>query len=485
MIARLTTPFALAFTEVLAVEADEGTIHVAVVAREGEDTVVRQAARGAATGDLALDLPAALAALGGRSRPRRAILITPRATAVVLQVPPIQSLAAERVQGLVRYELEPYLSGAARDGGDLACGWGDRGADGDRPGPLLACGLTAAARDEAREAFRRAGLQLAGIYPQLGCAAALLPQDAAQDAVVLEHAAGRLAASRVVGGQVSRLVLQRAPGDPGDLARACRGLCDDAPVVVAGPADPDLLADSADLAPATWPRRRPRATTRRPRPGPGQRASAPPATRWACPAARVAAVAAQPQRPPLHRQPAVQALVVAALPLLLAVGVDVVVRGRLDTARAAAVELQAEVDVRQRAAAARKALERERDAIVRSMDPLKAAAAEHAEAEGRREWLLGLLRGVARAASADVVVRAVEEEPGGAVRVEGVARAETDVQAFVRDVAATPALAGRPPRGATIQRQEGRLGGVSYRFEVRFGDAAAPSRAASDLRGGD
>lgn len=483
MIARLTTPFALAFTEVLAVEADEGTIHVAVVARDGEDTVVRQAARGAATGDLARDLPAALAALGGRSRPRRAILITPRATAVVLQVPPIQSLAAERVQGLVRYELEPYLSGAARDGGDLACGWGDRGADGDRPGPLLACGLTAAARDEAREAFRRAGLQLAGIYPQLGCAAALLPQDAAQDAVVLEHAAGRLAASRVVGGQVSRLVLQRAPGDPGDLARACRGLCDDAPVVVAGPADPDLLADLADLAPrhvaAPPPPRDDEA------PPPWASASALGAARHALGlpgGARVAAVAAQPQRPPLHRQPAVQALVVAALPLLLAVGVDVVVRGRLDTARAAAVELQAEVDVRQRAAAARKALERERDAIVRSMDPLKAAAAEHAEAEGRREWLLGLLRGVARAASADVVVRAVEEEPGGAVRVEGVARAETDVQAFVRDVAATPALAGRPPRGATIQRQEGRLGGVSYRFEVRFGDAAGAARAAP---GGD
>lgn len=479
MIARIT-PIATGLREVLAVEADERALQVAVVAREGEAVVVRRAARVDAKGDLARDLGDALAALGGKP-PRRAILVSGRATAVVLQVPPTSGLPGERVRGLVRYELEPYLHGELRDGADLACGWAERGALAEAPGSMLACGLTSLARDEAWAAFKQAGLQLVGIYPQLGCAAALLPAAAAEDAVVIEHAAGRLAASRLRGGDVSRLVLQRAGLELEEQALACRGLCDDArDLVLAGPLDPSLLADLADLAPT-------HVGLAAPAGGPQASASLLGAAHHALGlpgGARVAAINAQPPRAPLLRRPLVRGLLALALPLLLAAGADVVVRARLAAATVAVQRLEADDGLRRAAAGARKQLEAQRDAVSRELPALRAAAAEHEAAEGRREWLLGLLRGLSAAASSSsgggVRIDGLHEDPDGAVRVTGVARGQVDVQAFVRDLARAPALAGHPPRGARVTREEQAPSGATYRFEVRFGgDVAGGGRAAT------
>jgi hypothetical protein len=479
MILRMA-PLTTALTELLAVETDGSSIHVAVVARDAERAVVRAAATGPATGDLAADLQAALAAFGARARPRRAILITPRATAVVLQVPPTRSLSDERVAGLVRYELEPYLPhdevrtpGA---GDQVACGWAEQGGDGERPGPLLAAGLTVSARDEMRAAFREAGLTLVGVYPQLGCAAALLPPTA-RDVIVMELAQGRVAAARVSGDRVSRLVLQRASGDLDELATACRALVDDgAALALAGPVPPYLEADLADLAPA--------------RVGVGvaiDGEDVPPTSASLLGAAhhalglpggaRVAGVPGQPARVPLLRRPLVQGLIAAALPVLLAVAALLVFSARRDAAAAAVGQLTGEVDLRQRGAEARKQLERERDALNVELKALRATAAEHEEAEGRRPWLLALLRAVADATPQDLVVEGIHEEAPGTVRLTGFARAQVDVQAFVRDLAAKPALAGLPPGAVTMRRDVGRFGASGYHFDVRFGVAPTTTPA--------
>lgn len=473
MIARIT-PIAAGLHEVLAVEADELGVHVAVLAREGDSVVARRGARVDATGDLARDLSAALAALPG-PRPKRALLVTARATAVVLQVPPTRALPLERVRGLVRYELEPYLHGELRDGADLACGWADRGDEAERPGPMLACGVASSVRDEACRAFRQAGLQLVAVYPQLGCAAALAPAGVDDDVVVLEQAAGRLAASRLARGSVSRLVMQRAASGLDELARACRELSEGAAtVVLAGPHDPDLVADLADLQPL----RVGHDAAGQDPVGPAPSASLLGAAHHALGlpgGTRITAVAAQAPRPPLLRQPLVQALIAAALPIVLAVGADVVVRARLRTAEAAVARLAAEDDLRRQAAAARRRLERERDALQAELPKLREVVAEHEAAEGRRGWLLGLLRGLSEAASAGISIEGLQEDPDGAVRVTGRARSQVDVQAFVRDLARAPALAGHPPRGAVVTREEGPLGATAYRFEVRFGGNAAPA----------
>lgn len=477
MIARIT-PMAAGLREVLAVEVDPRAVVAAVARREGEAVVTERVVRVDATGDLARDLTSALVALGPGPRPRRAVLISERATAVVLQVPPTKALTPDRVRGLVRYELEPYLHGELREGADLTCGWADRGADADRPGPMLACGLSAAACAEAREAFRRAGLQLTGIYPQLGCAAALLPADAGDGAVVLEHAAGRVAASRVQGGAVSRLVLQRAGADLDELSLTCRDLAGGADaLVLAGPVDPDLVADLADLAPVRV------GVTHDD--GAAPSASLLGAARHALGlpgGARVAAIAAQAPRAPLLRRPLVQGVLAGALPVLLALGADLIVRARLEGATAEVRRLEQEDGQRRAAAGARKRLEAERDRVSRDLPALRTAAAEHDAAEGRREWLLGLLRGLSEAASAGVSIEGLHEDPDGAVRVTGAARAQVDVQAFVRDLARAPALTAYPPSGASVQREEGALGAAVYRFEVRFGGAPSPARPPAPAR---
>lgn len=103
-------PFITARTlaEVVAVEATESDVTVVVIARRGDDVEVLRTARGPATGDLTADLRAALSSLG--AAPRHGILVTPKATAVCVQVPPTRGLADERMASLVRYEVEPYLS---------------------------------------------------------------------------------------------------------------------------------------------------------------------------------------------------------------------------------------------------------------------------------------------------------------------------------------------------------------------------------------
>ena len=96
-------------SRVLLVDLRADTLRVADVA--ADDGAVRLVAeqRTPRSADLSADLRAAVRGLGSSRTPRRAVCLSDAVTAVCLDLPPAAGLAPDRVEGLVRWELEPFL----------------------------------------------------------------------------------------------------------------------------------------------------------------------------------------------------------------------------------------------------------------------------------------------------------------------------------------------------------------------------------------
>jgi len=142
---------------VFALEPDATSCALLEPQRDGVRLVER--ARAARNGDLGASLAAARGALTTRRPPRDAIVLHPDVVAGEVRLPS-QELSPERLDGLVRWELDPYLEPGDDE---VAVGWA-RGA-GDA---LRACAARAGTRDAVVTAARRAGLRLRGIYPGAG-----------------------------------------------------------------------------------------------------------------------------------------------------------------------------------------------------------------------------------------------------------------------------------------------------------------------------
>lgn len=373
--------------------------------------------------NLAEDLLSLHGALGralrdGSKPPRDVAFLWSAVTAAVVDVP-TAGLPADRLEALLGWELEPFLPGegeahdtpGAHAGTALvACGW----AQAAGPGPLLACGVRPGVRDELREAVGRAGLRLRGLYPLLGCAVAEMERGSAGARVVLELAAGSVAATRVEGDRVTRARLSKCP--PGAEAGTAVGLVpEDAGLVLATPLRPelpDLLGVEAQLlSGAVEAPLLPSGVL-----GAARHALGLPGGE------RVACVPPQPRRKPIRLGRAQVAFGAALLAMiLLAVGAE------LGYARAIAdrtARLQALGPAG--SAAAKRRLETR-------LAQARARLALQGEVQARRQ-LPELLRAVAGATPEELMVERLHEEPTGALLVEGAALSELAVRRFARDL---------------------------------------------------
>jgi hypothetical protein len=490
----------------LVIRETEGGLEGAVVLRHEGQLLVSGTARAEGL-DLDAGLPLLRERLGAGGD---AILVTPRVTALCLpDAPPMAGLSSQSLEGLVRWELEALLP--PDEGPSLpVCGWAAGPPGGaERAGPLLACGLFRTHRDAAREAFAQAGLVLRGLYPALGCAAAL----AEPDGTLVEVGQGGCVVIRLEAGRVTAFHAERTT-DVRPLERMLLEL--EGPFALAG-----SVPDSAlSLLPeATLLEQSPEASSAEivaGMLGAARHALGLPGGE------RVAAVPGSEPDPPRLRQRRVQvALGVAALALLLGAA-----ELGLGAARGRAEDRLSELHVRKSAAQAtwqaervarleavedetsdleRRALDLEEELaalgdrrldLEREQEQLAQATAlltderSHADERlralerqtrrdasladsyaQRREGLPMILAAISRSTPADLSLDRFREETGAkpALVLEGFALHDMAVRELARDLARDLA-----PLGLRLESERvspGRahqLGVVGYRFELRF-----------------
>lgn len=451
----LAPPLPRRAPRITVVARDERTTLGAVVAWDGARWRVLAAAdRG--TTSLGEDLGALVAALsrglGGERPPRDVALLWSEVTAAVIEVP-AAGLSPDRLEALLGWELEPYLPGEHAEGNGagvaaVACGWAKAG----EAGPLLACGVRPEARDQVREAVGRTGLRLRGLYPLLGCAAAELGQGAAGARVVLEVGAGAVAATRVEGDRVTRARVSRCP--PGAEAATAAGLVPaDAGLVLAGPLPArlrDLVGEEAPLLPA-------------PLEAPALPVGVLGAARHALGlpgGERIACVPPQtPRRLRLGREHALFAGVVALVLATVGGGEAWMSRAlraseaRLGELRGLGAQLPEKKPLEDRLKQAK-----ERLALARDL-------------RARRE-LPRVLRALAEAASEELMIERLAEEPEGVLRIEGLALSELAVRRLVRDLGLGLQPLGLAPGDPEVRRRE-----ANYAFTLRCLPRTAPEPA--------
>ncbi|MCA8923059.1 MAG: hypothetical protein KDD82_14690 [Planctomycetes bacterium] len=427
--------------------------------------------------DPALAIPEVLRELTpGAPLPREAVVVSRDVTAVCLDLPPTAGLPLDRVRGMVRWEIEPFVT-ADRFGGEaadrsepLVCGW----ATGRRVGAgLLACALPATERRRIARALDDAGLRGAGFYPAGGCAAGILDEGLAQSCVVLEAVEGELTAVRVSDGIV---VAYRAATAPAEVAAACWSQASEGEaLVVAGACSEEveqaLLASG--LAPE-W-----LATHE------GCSASGLAAARHALGlpgGERVPWLEAREARAPLFRSGRVRGALVCAGVLGLLALCDLGLGVWLSRAEARVARLTEGYDGGQglptlpRLRAEAQQAEELR-AEVEALRVLSSEAHERGRVldacSTRLSRLPALLGAVGAAAGADVALDALREAPDGTLQVEGFALDEPAIQRFRRDLARGLRPFGLTPSEPRVTRETGRLGRAGYGFQlaVRGGGA--------------
>lgn len=437
------------------VARDERTTLAAVLGWDGARWRALAAADRGNAGTLAEDLTALAdglgRALGGARPPRDAAFLWTQVTAAVVEVPATEGLGAERLEGLLGWELEPFLPGehaapganGAGGAAPVACGW----ARANGAGPLFACGLRPEVRDQAREAFSRAGLRLRGLYPLLGCAAAELDPGAAGARVVLEVTSGSVAATRVEGDRVTRTRLARcAPG--GEVAAALGLVPEDAGLVLASPRSEDLRATLGEEVPLLE--------------APPEAPSLPSGLLGAARHAlglpggeRIAAVPPQTRRRLRLRGPVLIGGLVGLL-VLSAIGlVEVGLAGALERARVRAAELRAASG----AAAPDKATLEKRLKAARDRQEITR------ELRGRHGLLPAVLRALAESAPEELMVERLAEEPDGRLRFEGTALDEPAIQRLAAALAPRLALHGLQVGQPEVHRKV-EAGAVLYTFTL-------------------
>lgn len=444
---------------VTVVARDEASTLATVVAWDAgrwRALAVVEAPNGPTLGEDLLALHGALTrALRDGSRPPREVaFLWSAVTAAVVDVP-AAGLPADRMEALLGWELEPFLPGEEGHGApstapgesgtaSVACGW----ARPEGPGPLLACGVRPAVRDELREALARAGLRLRGLYPLLGCAAAELERGSAGARVVIETGSGAVAATRVEGERVTRTRIARCPA--GAEAATAMGLVpDDAGLVLGAPLPtglPDLIGDDARVLPgAVEAPLLPSGLL-----GAARHAlSLPGGERLAC-------VPPQARRRPIRLGRAqLLALGAAALLVLGIVGAE------LGLTRALA-----ERQERLQALGPLGAGENKK-ALETRLAQARAQVALRGELEARRR-LPELLRAVAGAAPEELMIERLAEEGDGSLRLEGAALSELSVRRFARDLELLLQPLGLTASSPELRRRDDPAAAVvSYAFTLR------------------
>ena len=439
----------------LAVEESAAALTFTALSPRGD---VRGRVQVARSGDLARDLGSGQVALreAGLRPPRSAVFVTDQATTACLELPAVSEVSADEVAGMVRFELEPLLPAPAIGG--LACGWAAAQANGapGGGGPLLACGLPADARDGLAQAFRRAGMRLEGVYGRGSCAAALLPS--LDDVTVVELQPGSVGAARVRGGRVTQLQHTQADGALETAQAALELVEPGTPLVVVGPASPELIEQLQAL----------HEDTRHMLSEPGTAPSVLGAALHALGqpgGERVAGVQGRTPRP-LRSRGGVQ---VAAGLLVLAgvvLGLDLLTQVQLRVASDARAQLEGEVRGRRGKVEAIRQLNERHDALAAEITALEAEHAQARSGAERGAELVALVDALASTAPGGLILERLEDG-GHAVVLTGTCGSPSGVQVFLDQLAA--ALGDRELRVALrrVTRDEASLR-PSYRFEARL-----------------
>jgi len=417
--------------------------------RDGDVAVVAEARAPASGGDLAADLPGLLAGLPGRA-PRNAVLVTDAVTAVGLDLPPARGAGPERLRGLVRWELEPFLAG--EDGPQpVACGWTAPGAE----GRVVAAGLPSERRAELAAAFAAAGRRLRAVYPALGCAAALA--ETPGPASVVELAGGELGVSRVEGGRVVDFRTARADAELPDLGVPDLAVDPGDALLLAGPFPPGVLAAYPEPPLRTGLAELPA----------GLLAAARHA--WGLPGAeRVPAVPGGEPAPPVLATDAGRIAVVAAVVAAVVIAAELAIGGLLGRARDRVATLSADVAAREAAAERREALEARRADLAGEEADLRGRLAVHEASRARQAYLPRLLAALAASTPDGLAVDALREDDRGGLTLEGWALTELAVQELRRDLRGRLEPLGLAPRELRVEAAEGRLGRPGYAFALDF-----------------
>jgi len=432
----------LARGPLLVVEERPEALHLVAVGAEGVAAQLLVPCAGLASG-LRAGLEQARAQ--GVSLPKRAILLSGRVTALCLEVPPLGQATPAEVERMVRFELEPLLPEAGPGG--AACAWADPTTSG---GPLFTCGVSVEERAQLAAEFRAAGLQLLGLYPRLGNAAALLPSTGG---TLLEASGDALALVELEEDRIQRLRRVQV-GSQQSALEELRGLLAP-PLFVAGEVEPavleDLRLDFPQLTPLAG----------------GLPAGALGAARHArglSGGERLAGLPASAPRALPWKQPVLLAVVALAL-VSLGIGLlDVRLERWRASAEQALREREHELDLAEQREAARRQLVAERDDLEAELTPLRAVATRRRAAGERAAALSELLVTLARASDGVALDRC--DDRTGEVSVEGLARTSAQAERFLS--ALEGALA---PRGLNLSERRVERSAEGFRFSASFAGA--------------
>jgi len=453
------------------------------------DAPVVEAVAAAPLDDPAAAVAAAVERLrrAGARPPARAVLVLPDATPACLELPvdPARPLETERMQKLVRFELEPYLalqapapdarpaggSSAAAPGAaavalaESVCGYAPLGGPpaGDGRHRWLACGVARPVRDVWVQAFRRSGIGLAALYPLAGTAAAALDGEAAaRPCAVLEVGGRVVGCARLSGGAVESVAVHDLGGEPLTADR-CLDLAGAGRVWLSGsPASVDEIAEAIRVCPCE------RCHTVEVEVEVARDGAILGAARHFLGlggSGRACAVPGRDAATPLLARPRARALAAVAVAGLALAAIEGSVRSTLGRARDAHARATA-------AAAAARAETRgvaEIEGLGRELERVRARRAYIERDLARREALVpGLLDALAAAGSAEVAVDRVREDDRGGFGVEGFALAFHDAQRFARDLEAGVKPLGCRVEGLRVFEKRGRLGLEGRGFELRI-----------------
>lgn len=471
-------------TRVIIVEVTRGRARAALVSRDTERVRVLALAE-ASHEEPRRAAVAAIEQLAGTGRARSPVhVITRDVTAACLEWPqPIAAgeLAPDRLRELVRWEIEPLVSGE----GEIACAWSEVATTSpEGHARRLAFGVRRDALDAWRVAIARTRHSLTSLYPASVCALAHLGGRQGEVACLLDVREDLIGCVRVRGDTVEAVRLrEREPGaGPVTREQALELMGPDVAVVhLVG--EPALVAALRDAFGASG--------------GPEERALAGVddpllasilgVARHALGlpgAERIGAIAASEPEVRLHHRPWARAAATGSLVLAVLALVDL---GLARTVRARRERAAALQETLSSLAGAPAPVPETRPALAAALDRLEeeqraVAKIRASEDEILRNDPLGLalLDALAQASDDDVSLERIAQTKPGAWRVHGFALSDSAVQKFATSLGRALTRVRLDASLLTVRGERGRLAIPGWAFELGVtpvGDATADADA--------
>jgi len=353
------------------------------------------------------------------------------------------------------------------------CGWSPQPESSARNGKTyrwLVCGVSRRLRDGLVEIFSRQGLHLDGIYPLVGCSAAMLNgATLTSTAGVLEVQNGLLGYAGLAGGSVNEFRMAYTAGEPLS-SRMCLELIGKktGSIWLAG-RSAGLEALSAELAAQLQqePRRIPVDVREGSSETAASLASLAGATRHALRlpgAARTVCVPARDPAPPLWERVAVWWVAAACALALLIGGLE--------------VSLATGSKTRERVLQVKR-LEQRVAGKHQELDELaKRRAFLEQQLPHRQTLMLGVLDALAGTVSEETVIDRLKETDREEIDLGGWALSEKAVQRFAQDLTMSVKPLGLSITDLNVRTQTGRLGLPGYAFTLRL----VPTAISTDSR---